>query len=122
MRQVKKVTLCRSCGADNMATVFDIGELKINAFTVEPNTDVGSAPLTLVHCNECDLIQLDHTVREQELYENYWYLSRLNQKIVDNLHSIVDDISEEVGLEEEYCRKMFLWIGKKSRGQNWLNG
>ena len=100
MRQVKKVTLCRSCGADNMATVFDIGELKINAFTVEPNTDVGSAPLTLVHCNECDLIQLDHTVREQELYENYWYLSRLNQKIVDNLHSIVDDISEEVGLEE----------------------
>ncbi|MBF83820.1 MAG: hypothetical protein CL489_05015 [Acidobacteria bacterium] len=100
MRQVKKVTLCRSCGADNMATVFDIGELKINAFTVEPNTDVGSAPLTLVHSNECDLIQLDHTVREQELYENYWYLSRLNQKIVDNLHSIVDDISEEVGLEE----------------------
>jgi len=98
MRQVKKVTECRSCGTDNMDTVFDIGELKINAFTVEPNTDVGSAPLTLVHCTECDLIQLDHTVREQELYENYWYLSRLNQKIVDNLHSIVDDISSEVGL------------------------
>jgi len=100
MRQVKKVTQCRSCGTDNMDTVFDIGELKINAFTIEPNTDVGTAPLTLVHCSECDLIQLDHTVREQELYENYWYLSRLNQKIVDNLHSIVDDVSIEVGLEE----------------------
>jgi len=100
MRQVKKVDECRSCGNDNMNTVFDIGDLKINAFTSEPNTDVGSAPLTLVHCNICDLIQLDHTVREQELYENYWYLSRLNQKIVDNLSSIVDDITNEVGLNK----------------------
>ena len=45
MRQVKKVTQCRSCGADDMNTVFDMGDLKINAFTVEPNTDVGSAPM-----------------------------------------------------------------------------
>ena len=93
MRQVKKVNVCRSCGCDNMPTVFDMGDLKINAFMKEPNTDVGTAPLTLVHCTECDLIQLDHTVREQELYENYWYLSRLNKKIVDNLESITKAVT-----------------------------
>lgn len=93
MRQVKKVNVCRSCGCDNMPTVFDMGDLKINAFMKEPNTDVGTAPLTLVHCPECDLIQLDHTVREQELYENYWYLSRLNKKIVDNLESITKAVT-----------------------------
>jgi len=93
MRQVKKVNVCRSCGYDNMPTVFDMGDLKINAFMKEPNTDVGTAPLTLVHCPECDLIQLDHTVREQELYENYWYLSRLNKKIVDNLESITKAVT-----------------------------
>ena len=97
MRQVKKVDACRVCGNDKLDVVFDIGELKINAFTAEPNTDVGSAPLTLVHCNNCDLIQLDHTVREEDLYTNYWYLSRLNKKIVDNLESIANDVVEYTG-------------------------
>lgn len=100
MRHVTKINCCRSCGAKELKTVFDIGELKINAFTQSPNTDVGSAPLTLVHCESCDLIQLSDTVREQELYENYWYLSRLNKKIVDNLQSIVYDASAEVDLEQ----------------------
>lgn len=100
MRQVKLVSNCRSCSATLDKQVFDIGELKINAFTPEPNTDVGSAPLTLMHCEKCDLIQLSHTVREQELYENYWYLSRLNKKIVDNLQSIVHDASKEVDLKQ----------------------
>lgn len=100
MRQVKQVTQCRSCGHPELITVFDMGELKINAFMDKPNTDVGSAPLTLVHCGECDLIQLSHTVREQDLYKNYWYLSRLNKKIVDNLQSIVQDVCCETEVEQ----------------------
>tara|TARA_B100001778_G_scaffold332509_1_gene338972 strand:- start:842 stop:2035 length:1194 start_codon:yes stop_codon:yes gene_type:complete len=96
MRQVKQVTCCRSCGATLNKIVFDIGELKINAFTEKPNTDVGSAPLTLMHCESCDLIQLSHSVREEDLYKNYWYLSRLNKKIVDNLESIVHAVDDEV--------------------------
>jgi hypothetical protein len=101
MTNVKQITECRSCKSDQLAVVFDIGELKINAFTSTPNTDVGSAPLTLVHCGQCDLIQLTHTVREEDLYKNYWYLSRLNKKIVDNLKSIVDDVVAEVKLNKD---------------------
>ena len=101
MRQVKKVTECRVCANTNLDVVFDMGDLKINAFVAEPNTDVGTAPLTLVHCDNCDLIQLDHTVREEDLYTNYWYLSRLNKKIVDNLKSIVNDVVELVQPEKD---------------------
>ena len=101
MRQVKKVTECRVCGNNKLDVVFDMGNLKINAFVAEPNTDVGTAPLTLVHCDNCDLIQLDHTVREEDLYTNYWYLSRLNKKIVDNLKSIVNDVVELVQPEQD---------------------
>ena len=72
MTQVKQVDQCRSCGDPLTKTVFDMGELKINAFVTEPNTDIGTAPLTLMHCEECDLIQLSHTVREEDLYKNYW--------------------------------------------------
>ena len=75
--------------------------MKINAFVKEPNLDVGTAPLTLVHCEECDLVQLTHTVREEDLYKNYWYLSRLNKKIVDNLESITVDASYEVELNDD---------------------
>ena len=96
MRQVKHVTHCRVCGSPLNKSIFDLGDLKINAFTEEPNTDVGSAPLNLMHCENCDLIQLSHTVREQELYENYWYLSRLNKKIVDNHKEIAERADNEV--------------------------
>ena len=95
MRQVKQVTCCRSCGATLDKVVFDIGELKINAFTDKPNTDVGSAPLTLMHCESCDLIQLSHSVREEDLYKNYWYLSRLNKKIVELENNKNIDSSEK---------------------------
>lgn len=100
MANVKHVTECRSCSAPLSKTIFDIGELKINAFVSAPNKDIGSAPLTLMHCESCDLIQLSHTVREEDLYKNYWYLSRLNKKIVDNLESIVVDVRKEVEVEQ----------------------
>lgn len=101
MANVKHVTECRSCSAPLSKTIFDIGELKINAFVSAPNRDIGSAPLTLMHCENCDLIQLSHTVREEDLYKNYWYLSRLNKKIVDNLESIVVDVSKEVEVDQD---------------------
>lgn len=100
MTDVRRINHCRSCGSKGLRTVFDIGELKINAFVLEPWQDVGTAPLTLLRCDSCDLIQLSHTVREEDLYRNYWYLSRLNRKIVDNLASIVADASAEIGLQE----------------------
>lgn len=100
MSNVREITCCRSCGSTALRAVFDIGDLKINAFVSEPWQDVGTAPLTMLRCDTCDLIQLSHTVREEDLYRNYWYLSRLNRKIVDNLASIVRDASVEVGLGE----------------------
>ena len=99
MTNVKQISECRSCGNTSLDVIFDMGDLKINAFVAKPNTDIGSAPLTLLHCNACDLIQLSHTVREDDLYKNYWYLSRLNKKIVDNLKSIVEDVVAEVNLQ-----------------------
>lgn len=100
MRHVKQIDCCRICGNTELTSVFDIGELKINAFMDEPNTDVGSAPLNLVNCDNCGLIQLEHTVREKELYEQYWYLSRLNKKIVDNLESITQDLNAELNFQQ----------------------
>ena len=100
MRHVKQIDSCRICGNTELTSVFDIGELKINAFMTEPNEDVGSAPLNLVNCSNCGLIQLEHTVREKELYEQYWYLSRLNKKIVDNLQSITQDLNTELNFQQ----------------------
>lgn len=96
----KKISECRVCGNTKLKTIFNVGNLKINSFMPSPNTDVGKAPLKLVHCSECDLIQLSHTVQEQDLYENYWYLSSLNKKIVENLKSVVEDVSTAVNLKK----------------------
>jgi SAM-dependent methyltransferase len=100
MTNVKEIIACRSCNNKKMEPIFNIGDLKINAFTSTPDTDIGHAPLKLIHCNICDLIQLSHTVREEDLYTNYWYLSRLNKKIVDNLESITKILIQEGNLQQ----------------------
>tara|TARA_S200000501_G_scaffold247123_1_gene231530 strand:- start:11020 stop:12579 length:1560 start_codon:yes stop_codon:yes gene_type:complete len=100
MASVTETTICRSCKSQLNKIIFDVGNLKINAFTTHPNTDIGSAPLKLLQCEQCDLIQLSHTVREEDLYTNYWYLSRLNKKIVDNLESIADTLTKECNLQK----------------------
>ena len=101
MANVKQITSCRICNNEELITIFDLGDLMINCFVEEPGDHKGEAPLKLQRCSECDLIQLSHTVREEDLYTNYWYLSRLNKKIVDNLESIVEDAQKECPLEDD---------------------
>jgi hypothetical protein len=50
-------------------------------------------PLTLLLCDEkqggCGLLQLQHTVPNEVMYRNYWYVSGTNKTMTDELHGIV---------------------------------
>jgi len=47
------------------------------------------APLTLVFCENCKLLQLKHTAPQELLYSrHYWYFSGLNPVIVNDLRQI----------------------------------
>ena len=91
---------CRLCNSTELISFFSIGNIYINDFPTTPTGHRGKAEMNLVRCNDCTLIQLDQTV-DSEVYFEYWYQSKLNKKIVNNLQDIVEEIKQEVSLEKD---------------------
>jgi NDP-4-keto-2,6-dideoxyhexose 3-C-methyltransferase len=68
---------CRICSSTCLDPLFDLGDLYLSNF-VEPGQERSGpkAPLDLVQCKNCTLVQLLHTVPPEILYKDkYWYRS-----------------------------------------------
>lgn len=69
-------------------------------FPALPSTDVQAAPLSLVWCEDCNLIQLGHSFDSAEMYgDNYGYRSGLNPTMVSHLEKKVKWLASNFGLE-----------------------
>ncbi len=88
---------CRLCGSE-LETVLDLGNIYLNDF-VDEGQSIKSAPLTLVKCKRCELVQLKHTPDLDLLYKQYWYLSSLNKSMVKALQDIVDNVEARANLQ-----------------------
>lgn len=94
---VREITACRSCGSPDITTVLDLGNLAVSDFTESCEGD--RAPLELVRCAACTLVQLRHTVDRDALYRTYWYRSGVNETMVAALADVVADATRRVVLE-----------------------
>ena len=104
----REITACRCCGSSRLETVLDLGNLCISDF-VKPGDPEDRAPLELVVCLDCSLVQLRHTVERDRLYRGeYWYRSATNESMVAALRDVVEDACSRVQLEE---RNTILDIG-----------
>lgn len=97
---VTEKTQCRNCHtSDNFESVINLGNICTSDF-IQDQKDALMAPLDLVVCKNCRLVQLRHTVNQDKLYkEHYWYQSGLNASMVDALQNIVTNIEEMVTFE-----------------------
>lgn len=87
-------TACRLCGSKNLEDVFSLGEQYINDFVPKEKIGQGlKAPLDLVICSKCSLLQLRHTAPQELLYSrHYWYRSG----ITDTMRKALRDITAQV--------------------------
>lgn len=86
---LKPTTRCRSCESPDLAEVLNLGSLAISDFPDEQG-NLEHAPLTLLRCESCTLVQLQHTVPRERLYQRYWYLSGMQESMVAALKDVVD--------------------------------
>ncbi|MBM3295583.1 MAG: class I SAM-dependent methyltransferase [Candidatus Aminicenantes bacterium] len=103
-------TTCRLCGAARLREVFSLGEQYINDFVPRERIGEGlKAPLDLVLCESCSLLQLKHTAPQELLYARYyWYRSG----VTDTMKRALRDITEAVeGLVELKSGDVVLDIG-----------
>lgn len=85
-----ELELCRLCGDSNLPVIFDLGlQALAGRFPAANEPDVPKAPLRLMKCRACGLVQLGHNIDPDELYRsNYGYRSGINMTMRNHLAGI----------------------------------
>jgi NDP-4-keto-2,6-dideoxyhexose 3-C-methyltransferase len=96
---ITRVT-CRVCDAA-LHPIFSLGEHYVSDFVLPDEPDGTRAPLDLVLCERCRLLQLKHTVDPGLMYRNYWYRSGTNKTMRDALADIANKAETLIHLEPE---------------------
>jgi len=77
---------CRICKSVNFQEVIDFKEMALTGVFLELGSSVPIAPLRLVRCKSCNLVQLGNSYDPRVLYgESYGYESHLNSSMVHHL-------------------------------------
>lgn len=100
--QTSEISKCRLCSNEKIYTVHDFGNLFISNFTKDTDSSKYlKAPLELVKCNVCDLLQLKHTAPQELLYSGfYWYRSSVTDTMKNSLKELSLEILKEVEISE----------------------
>jgi NDP-4-keto-2,6-dideoxyhexose 3-C-methyltransferase len=88
-------TTCRVCGCNGLESVFSLGNLYVSDFVLNQTSTGIKAPLDLVLCNICNLLQLRDTAPQELMYSrHYWYRSGITDTMRAALHDIAMQIEE----------------------------
>lgn len=98
--RVRTIRRCRICYNTKLIHLYSIGKLAISNF-VSPGTHSPKAPLEMVMCTKCRLVQLKHTAPQELLYARYyWYKSGVTQTMREGLADITTHISQRIHLQK----------------------
>ena len=75
--KTKKINKCRLCSNTKLKRIYNFGRHYVSNFVTKNNIKKGvKAPLNLVYCNNCKLLQLEHSAPQEIMYKKfYWYRS-----------------------------------------------
>lgn len=92
---------CRLCDSTEFRSILNLGDVPITSYfpKVEEN-DPPSARLHMVICNDCSLIQLQHSVNQDFLFGNiYGYRTGLNSEMVLHVEGLANKLKEVSGIK-----------------------
>jgi len=87
-------TTCRGCASRLLRPILSLGEQYLVRFPKFPDFGLPKAPLDLVRCDECGLLQLGTSVYPDLLFREFWYRTSIN----DSMRAAMDDLVRH-GLE-----------------------
>jgi NDP-4-keto-2,6-dideoxyhexose 3-C-methyltransferase len=85
---------CRICGGESLSEAFNLGNLaSCGTFPSKIEPELPKAPLTLVQCGTCGLVQLAHNFDGDDLFrQSYGYRSGINESMVSHLREIAANV------------------------------
>ncbi len=90
---VRTITACRVCGSINLDTLLFLGNQYVSDFVTSEGHSP-RAPLELIRCRGCGLVQLRHTFSRATLYYHYWYKSGISPSMRKALEDVTSKVSE----------------------------
>ncbi len=100
-----KISVCRSCGANQFISVLDLGTTPLanSLLTAEQlSAPEPSFPLNVVRCAACSLVQLDYTVPPEAMFSNYVYFSSFSTTMLDHAKTLVEQVIVDRALTAQH--------------------
>jgi hypothetical protein len=100
--KTKKIKFCRLCKSANLKKIYNFGNFFVSNFVTKKEINKGiKAPLNLVHCKKCDLLQLSHSAPQEIMYKKfYWYRSSVTKLMRDALKNVFESSIKFVKLKK----------------------
>jgi len=99
---MQRITACRSCGAGDVRTVLELGEVPLaNALLEDRAGEELRFPLTLAMCPSCSLVQILETVDPEVLFGHYLYFSSFSDTMLAHAEAAASMLIERCGLDAE---------------------
>lgn len=94
---------CFACQSDSIELVLDLGLMPIaNNFLLSPKDDERKFPLRLCICIKCKLVQLDHALKREEIFnQDYPYFSGVSSSWKSHCLSFVNEVILKLGLSSK---------------------
>lgn len=89
--------ICRGCGSPRATCLLDMGMMPLaNDFVADErdNADAFRAPLGLVICESCKLIQLAQQVDRERLFRNYLWVTGTSKAAAQHAHWLSQRLAE----------------------------
>ena len=101
--KTKKIKHCLLCKNKKLKNIFDLGNIYVSNFVEKNKIYKGiKAPLNLVYCYKCSLIQLSHIAPQELLYKRfYWYRSGITKTMQIGLKDIFTQSLKYVRLQKD---------------------
>ena len=102
-KKIKKIKKCLLCNNNKLKLIFSLGNLHLSNFVKKNDIHKSiKAPLNLVYCGKCTLIQLSHIAPQEILYKNfYWYKSGVTKIMREGLKDIFEKSLKYVKLKKK---------------------
>ena len=92
---------CRGCKSEKINLILDLGNQPwCNDFLTEDRVGKEEKyPLRLCYCENCELLQLDHTVSKETMFADHQYLSGMTTTLVNHFYEVAKENVEQFGMK-----------------------
>ncbi len=100
--KTKKIKHCLLCKYKNLKPLLNLGNLYVSNFVKKNEVKKGiKAPLKLMYCKNCTLIQLSHIAPQEIMYKRfYWYRSGVTKIMKQGLRDIFSESLKYVSMKK----------------------